>query len=270
MHLAQSRETRTMMKVSQQRGLSVARSARRRMLGEGDQEHAGLTMATVTQPSEGLGGDVPGFVPLGDHHAGLFVLGVEGRDLGPTLLTSSIHALLTMDPVLGPLQLSMDLNGDFMLPADLLAFLERAFPAERFGWHHRITYVLADGRDGSFRFASRGTPPLLHCATRRGEVRVLGDPAAEGTAMVLGEGMLEPGDLLVAPGSFLATPTGPTGRPFAGEPLESSLRQNLDPDSDDPMDDLNTAVLFALDRHLSGTVPAVDLAIALLGYRTES
>lgn len=266
MHLAQSRETRTMMRVSQQRGLSTARAARNRMLDEpGPDEHAGLAIGAIAHHSEVLGGDVPGVVPLGPHHVGVFTLGTEGRDLGPTLLLAEIHALLTLDPDLGPLQRSADENGDFLQPAELLAFLDEAYPAARTGWHHHLSYALLDGRDGSFRYAFRGTPPPLHCSPGRGEVTALGTPEAAPGEPQHGDGSLAPGELLVLPGSFVASLAGPGGPSFAGAPLEAALRDGLAEDSEDPIDDATAALLFALDRHLGGRDAPVDVAITLVG-----
>ena len=265
MHVASSRETRTMMRVSQQRGLSTARSARNRMLDDQEHDHGSLTIAAVTQRSEFLGGDVSGFVPLGQHHAGLFVLGVEGRELGPTLLTATLHRLLTLRADLGPLQLSADENGDFLAPTALLDLLQRAFPSEKTGWNHRITYVDLDDRSGAYRFASRGAPPALIASPSGGGVTVLGGEDTPG-GTVEGSGVLAPGDLLVVPGSFLGTLAGQGGASFCGAPLEAALRDAVANDPEDPFDEVSTAIVFALDRHLAGAGSPVDIALAIAGY----
>ncbi len=254
MHLARSRENVTVMGYSLQQGLAYAAGARRRMLGIKPAQAGPVRLSAAAQRSTELGGDAPGFWPLGDDHAGMFLLSVEGNGIAPTLLTASLHALLSPEPGRG---LLLDRGGQPREPGELLRILDEAFPEEKTGHALRLAYVLVDGRDGSFRYAERGMPACLRL-TAGGEVEPLWEvPGRDGFRE--GGGTLGPGETLVLPGrAWLTTSSSGPGLDLAA--FRAAAQQAHRGARRDHADAVAKGVLLALHRQLMGKPPAMDVA----------
>lgn len=256
MHLARSRENVTVMGYSLQQGLAYASGARKRMLGVKPVQAGRVRLSATAQRSAELGGDAPGFWPLGDHHAGMFVLNVDGTGIAPTLVAASIHALLSPEPGRG-LLLSRD--GQPREPAELLRIFDDAFPIDKTGHEFHLGYVLVDGRDGIYRYAERGMPACLQFDAS-GAAEVVWEGTGNGSYRE-GGGTLQSGETLALPGrSLLATPSF-AGGPFVLAAFQKAASDALANATGDRADALAKGVLLALHRLLVGKPPLMDVAV---------
>jgi sigma-B regulation protein RsbU (phosphoserine phosphatase) len=105
------------------------------------------------QPSQQLGGDAFGYHWIDDAHLAIYLLDVCGHGVGAALLSVSVLNSIRAQNLVGV---------DFRRPADVLAALNRAFPAERqHNLFFTIWYGVFEVSNRQLSFSSGGHPPAV-------------------------------------------------------------------------------------------------------------
>ncbi len=186
MHLAEASSRITVTGETLAMGLSFAGGARKRMLAMGQGEASGISFLSKVHQVEKVGGDVPGFAPVGKDHVVMTMLSIEGDGIKPTLITSTLHSLLSPEPDRGLLCSYVGADLTLRAPEEVIGILEEAFPADRVGHASRLAIVTVNHRTGEYRFASRGIPLIRHLQADNPESTLL--TTGEASAMLLENG----------------------------------------------------------------------------------
>ncbi len=213
--------------------LEAAAEVQRRMVPTAAPLFPGVRSAWSFLPSERIGGDLFGVVPLGRDHLAAFVLDVSGHGLAAALMAALVAERLTVDSEV------LMRDGVPTSPANVLAELDRRFPFERFERFFTIAYVLYERPRRRLHFARAGHPePILFRAERT--ARVLshgGPPIGLGVASSFAESTVDvvPGDRVFLFSDGIADAKSAAGESFGtgrcraafirgSETLESTCR----------------------------------------------
>jgi len=124
------------------------------------------SFAWVFEPCDELAGDTLNVIPLGDQHAGLFMLDVSGHGVPAALLSVAVHHLLSARPEQSAL-LTRDSNEPsgyrIVSPAEVASLLNATFPMDTATpQYFTLLYGILDVKVKEFRFVSAGHPGPIH------------------------------------------------------------------------------------------------------------
>jgi sigma-B regulation protein RsbU (phosphoserine phosphatase) len=112
-----------------------------------------ITSEWCFQPSAALGGDTFGYHWMDDDHLAIYLLDVCGHGVGAALLSVSVVNTVRSQSLPGT---------DFWDPADVLASLNRTFPAANQNFFYfTMWYGVYQVSQRELRFSSGGHPPAL-------------------------------------------------------------------------------------------------------------
>lgn len=260
LHFVESLDGESMLRQAMERtGLEFARGARRRMSENRTTFTGSLAFTPASVPSEHVGGDLSWFTPVGPHHAAMFFVSVGGIGIGSTLLTASIHALLSPEPDQGLLCRLRHGTLVFREPAKLLDIVDQAFPEERTERNIAIAYCLIDLRTGEYRLASRGVGIIgFDTAVAAHRLADAGDEFEESGGCLV----KEHGVLMVGPGLLQAAPNG--GQPWGLDAVEAVVSRAVLAEGDHPESGIVQSVVDGVTNQLAGATPASDLAVSAI------
>ncbi len=260
LHFVESLDGESMLRMAMERtGLEFARGARRRMSENRITTAGTLTYTPSTVPSEHVGGDLSWFTPVGPYHAGMCFVSVGGIGIGSTLLTASIHALMSPEPDQGLLCRLRHGSLVFRDPIKLLDVVEQAFPEERTERNIAIAYLLVDLRTGEYRHASRGVGIIgFDSDSAAHRLAGLGDELEEGSGRLI----KEHGVVMVGPGLMESAPEG--GPPFGLGAVEDVVSRASLAAGDHPEKGIVDAIIEEVNSQLAGVPPAADLAASAI------
>ncbi len=113
-------------------------------------------------PCDTVGGDIFNVFQLSEEIVGLYMLDVSGHGVPSALVTVSTSQVL--QPQTGYLQkksITSPPHYSVIPPCDVLGFLDRDYPLERFDKYFTITYLLFNRMDGTVRYSSAAHPPPI-------------------------------------------------------------------------------------------------------------
>ena len=216
-------------------------------------------------PCSRIGGDIFHAFPLGADHVGFYMADVSGHGVSSALVTVSIYQTLFLN------------NDAFMEegedgrwrprpPVDVMGFLDREFPMDRFNKYFTAFYGVLRTEDGQLRYSKAGHPPpiLLRAG---GAVETLdkgGSVIGMGGLIpfVEGELRLEEGDRLFLYTDGITERFGDDGTPFGEARMTDILKAAAE------MDIWQCNEMLMMAVHAFGqTPPDDDMALLSVDYR---
>ncbi len=124
-------------------------------------------------PCETVGGDIFNVFRLSEEFVGLYMLDVSGHGVPSALVTVSTSQAL--QPQTGHLLKKTTIPPPYysvVSPSEVLNFLDKEYPLERFEKYFTIAYILFNHIDGSLRYSSAAHPPPV-LLRRNGSLELL-------------------------------------------------------------------------------------------------
>ncbi len=122
-----------------------------------------------------VGGDLFNIMRLDENHLAVYILDVSGHSFPAAMVTVSISQAL--DPVVSEVvkkRISYPPFYTILSPSEVLAYLNREYPVERFEKFFTICYAVLDMRSGKVRYSNAGHPlPVI--IRRDGKVEPLSE-----------------------------------------------------------------------------------------------
>jgi len=233
--------------------LGIAREIQQALLPHGFRDFPHLAIKGTSSPCQAVGGDYFDVFPLSDDRTAFLIADVSGKGLGAALLTTMLQGALS----------GMTIGAD---PARVFDHLN-SFLCEHpeIGRYATMFFGILD-RDGHLEFINAGHPsPLL---LRHGEIA---EPFTEGSfpvGLIPGDHYvtarveLQPDDTLVLFSDGVTEAMDSHEQMFG----VSRLREALTGRQDAPLDDLQKAVLEALERFTRGASQADDVTLLFVRY----
>jgi serine phosphatase RsbU (regulator of sigma subunit) len=237
--------------------INIARDIQQALLPRNFRDYPHLSVAGCNFPCLSVGGDYFDVFPLSDHRTAFLLADVSGKGLGAALLTTMLQGALS----------GMTLGTD---PARVFNHINRFLcDHSEIGRYATMFFGILD-EAGHLQYINAGHPsPLLirgglvEESFTEGSFPVGLVPEAEYTAVCL---KLEPGDTLVLFSDGVTEAMDPDHQLF-GVPR---LREVLSGHKETPLDQLQKAVLEAVQNFARGASQADDLTLLLVRYRTAA
>jgi len=121
-----------------------------------------LDVAWRFQPCDQIGGDIFNIIKLNDDHWAFYIIDVAGHGVPAAMVAVTVYQYLQPQSgnlVMG-LEPSLD-DRDIRLPAQVLKFLDREYPFDRFNNFFTMNYVILNIKSGSLISSSAGHPPPI-------------------------------------------------------------------------------------------------------------
>jgi sigma-B regulation protein RsbU (phosphoserine phosphatase) len=226
--------------VRMKRDLEAAARIQRALLPSPDLRVPGISAAWAFQPSTELAGDLFNLFPLGEDHAGFYVLDVSGHGVPAALVSMAVTRLLNPAPGRSVLfQADPNRPGQYRLasPSSAILRLNEFFPFDpRTAQYFTLVYCLLNCSSGELRYTAAGhIPPIL--VPKSGDVRLLepgGPPVGLLTSPEIAEHTvhLAPGDRIYLCTDGILEAENPAGQEFGMERLlarfGAACRQTLE------------------------------------------
>jgi sigma-B regulation protein RsbU (phosphoserine phosphatase) len=237
--------------------INIARDIQQALLPRNFRNFPHLSVSGCNFPCLSVGGDYFDVFPLSDNRTAFLIADVSGKGLGAALLTTMLQGALS----------GMTLGTD---PARVIDHLNRFLcDHAEVGRYATMFFGILDG-SGGLEYINAGHPsPILirggvaQEAFTEGSFPVGLVLEAEYTAASL---QLEPGDTLVLFSDGVTEAMDPTDQLFGA----ARLREVLTGCSDTPLEQLQKAVLEAVENFSRGASQADDLTLLLVRYRAAA
>ena len=121
-----------------------------------------LDVAWRFQPCDKIGGDIFNIIQLDDDHWAFYIIDVAGHGVPAAMVAVTVYQYL--QPQSGNLIKqtgSSPDNLEIQRPAQVLEFLDREYPFERFNNFFTMNYVVLNIKTGTLLSSSAGHPPPL-------------------------------------------------------------------------------------------------------------
>ena len=121
-----------------------------------------LDVAWRFQPCDKIGGDIFNIIQLDDDHWAFYIIDVAGHGVPAAMVAVTVYQYL--QPQSGNLIKrtgSSSDNLEIQRPAQVLEFLDREYPFERFNNFFTMNYVVLNIKTGALLSSSAGHPPPL-------------------------------------------------------------------------------------------------------------
>ena len=121
-----------------------------------------LDVAWRFQPCDKIGGDIFNIIQLDDDHWAFYIIDVAGHGVPAAMVAVTVYQYL--QPQSGNLIKrtgSSSDNLEIQRPAQVLEFLDREYPFERFNNFFTMNYVVLNIKTGTLISSSAGHPPPL-------------------------------------------------------------------------------------------------------------
>jgi sigma-B regulation protein RsbU (phosphoserine phosphatase) len=121
-----------------------------------------LDVAWRFQPCDKIGGDIFNIIQLDDDHWAVYIIDVAGHGVPAAMVAVTVYQYL--QPQSGNLikrSAHSSLNQEIRRPAQVLKFLDREYPFDRFNNFFTMNYVLINVKTGTLVSSSAGHPPPL-------------------------------------------------------------------------------------------------------------
>jgi len=121
-----------------------------------------LDVAWRFQPCDKIGGDIFNIIQLNDDHWAAYIIDVAGHGVPAAMVAVTVYQYL--QPQSGNLSLQPEesLNAhDIRPPAQVLKFLDREYPFDRFNNFFTMNYVVLNTKTGTLISSSAGHPPPI-------------------------------------------------------------------------------------------------------------
>jgi sigma-B regulation protein RsbU (phosphoserine phosphatase) len=121
-----------------------------------------LDVAWRFQPCDKIGGDIFNIVQLNDDHWAVYIIDVAGHGVPAAMVAATVYQYL--QPRSGNLMMRTDDfpgNQSVRQPAQVLEFLDREYPFERFNNFFTMNYVILNVKNGILISSSAGHPPPI-------------------------------------------------------------------------------------------------------------
>lgn len=216
-------------------------------------------------PCETVGGDIFNVFRLSEEFVGLYMLDVSGHGVPSALVTVSTSQVL--QPQTGYLlkkSITPPPHYSVVPPSQVLSFLDKEYPLERFDKYFTISYLLFNRLDGSLRYSSAAHPPPV-LLRKNGSLELL----EEGGTIIGMGGMLpfEEGEVTMEYGDKLFLYTdGITEYEGASEAFfgEDRFYSKLIEKKDEPVSVMIDSILDSMMDFGSNASPKDD--VSLLGF----
>jgi sigma-B regulation protein RsbU (phosphoserine phosphatase) len=143
--------------------LESAALIQRSLLPQTLPEVASLEFAARFVPSERVGGDLYNALQISEDTVMFYLLDVSGHGISSAMVTVSLYQSLSLQTgQIVKQRCAVPPYYRIPSPAEVLTFLDREFPFDRFEKFFTINYLLLNVRSGRMRYSSAGHPaPLL-------------------------------------------------------------------------------------------------------------
>jgi sigma-B regulation protein RsbU (phosphoserine phosphatase) len=121
-----------------------------------------LDVAWRFQPCDKIGGDIFNIIQLDDDHWAFYIIDVAGHGVPAAMVAVTVYQYL--QPQSGNLMMRPEdslNNGKIRQPAQVLKFLDREYPFERFNNFFTMNYVILNIKTGTVTSSSAGHPPPI-------------------------------------------------------------------------------------------------------------
>ena len=121
-----------------------------------------LDVAWRFQPCDKIGGDIFNIIQLNDDHWAIYIIDVAGHGVPAAMVAATVYQYL--QPQSGNLTMRPDNSPDnqpIRQPAQVLKFLDREYPFERFNNFFTMNYVILNVKNGTLISSSAGHPPPI-------------------------------------------------------------------------------------------------------------
>ena len=120
-----------------------------------------LDVAWRFQPCDKIGGDIFNIIQLDADHWAFYIIDVAGHGVPAAMVAVTVYQYL--QPGSGNLMLRPEEANTqkIMSPAQVLKFLDRKYPFERFNNFFTMNYVVLNIRSGTLTSSSAGHPPPI-------------------------------------------------------------------------------------------------------------
>ena len=121
-----------------------------------------LDVAWRFQPCDKIGGDIFNIIQLNDNHWAFYVIDVAGHGVPAAMVAVTVYQYLQLQS--GNLMLRPEdslNNQEVRQPAQVLKFLDREYPFERFNNFFTMNYVILNIKTGTVTSSSAGHPPPI-------------------------------------------------------------------------------------------------------------
>lgn len=210
------------------RNLESAAQIQRSLLPQRLPEVGNLEFAACFVPSERVGGDLYNALQISEDTVMLYLLDVSGHGISSAMVTVSVYQSLSLQTgQIVKQRCAVPPYYRIPSPAEVLTFLDREFPFDRFEKFFTINYLLLNFRTGRLRYSSAGHPaPLL--VRMDGSWRLLdeGGPivGVDGTTPFdEGEVQLQPGDRIYLYSDGIIEHMNEAGEQFGSERMVRRL-----------------------------------------------
>ena len=142
--------------------LSAAAEIQKSLLPKDKLMSNDIQVAWKFRPCDQIGGDIFNIFPLDDEHWAFYMIDVAGHGVQAAMIAVTVYQYLQpqidsrlsgiMEPVL---------KKEIRQPAEVLEFLDREYPFERFGSFFTINYLILNTKTGKFTASSAGHPPPI-------------------------------------------------------------------------------------------------------------
>jgi len=121
-----------------------------------------LDVAWRFQPCDKIGGDIFNIIQLNDDHWAVYIIDVAGHGVPAAMVAVTVYQYF--QPRSGNLMMGLDESPDnhqIRQPAQVLEFLDREYPFERFNNFFTMNYVVLNVKSGTLTSSSAGHPPPI-------------------------------------------------------------------------------------------------------------
>lgn len=180
-------------------GIEAAAELQKNLLPKRVPDCQSLRFASYFSPCQGVGGDFYSIQRLDADYLSFYILDVSGHGFPAAMMTALAAQALCPSGGIVKKKGLRNSHETIRPPGEVLQYLDREFPIERFNLYMTVAYLLFDSKRKTFRYSCGGHPPPIHLANRE-TVNLLdagGPPAGLGgfvDAWLEGEGTLACGD----------------------------------------------------------------------------
>ncbi len=121
-----------------------------------------LDVAWCFQPCDKIGGDIFNIIQLDDDHWAFYIIDVAGHGVPAAMVAVTVYQYL--QPGSGNLMLRSQealKSQKIKSPAQVMKFLDREYPFERFNNFFTMNYIVLNIRNGTLTSSSAGHPPPI-------------------------------------------------------------------------------------------------------------
>jgi len=121
-----------------------------------------LDVAWRFQPCDKIGGDIFNILQLNDEHWAVYIIDVAGHGVPAAMVAVTVYQYL--QPQSGNLMMRPDESfkaPEMRSPAQVLKFLDREYPFDRFNNFFTMNYVVLNIKTGTLISSSAGHPPPI-------------------------------------------------------------------------------------------------------------